>query len=384
MNNLKIFNTVEEYQAWKDGDDYVYPNICKVGEEVVYNGYPEPFWIEALEDVTVRFTSSWNKTNFCGSYSYDKITWTSWSSEIILRKGQKIYIRYAVLTGERWLWVSGKYNVGGNIVSLIYGESYLEYESIGTANLRYLFSEEATSVISAEDLVLVKTISAVYAGLFKNCSLLIKAPKLPKYLCKDCYEEMFRGCASLKKAPSLLVSSPRNTDRGWYKNMFTGCSDLSYIKMMMSIDFGSPGTTSDWSINWVSGVAKKGTFIANAKRTYFERGPHGIPEGWDLYLYDEDNDRYVVKFKVNEIPYEFYTDEPRDVKWREFINSEQNTNGYYEEDNFHTIYASNGVDRILLNNQYVITSENIILNASYTIGQRTATTEVTETTNVEE
>lgn len=367
MENLKIFNTQEEYQTWKDSDDYVYPNICKVGEEVVYNGYPEPFWIEALEDVSVRFTRSWSKTDFCGFYSYDKITWTSWSSEIILRKGQKIYIRYDVFT-ERLLWVSGKYNVGGSIVSLIYGEHYLEYESIGSVNLKHLFSEEATSVISAEDLVLVKATSAAYAGLFKNCSLLIKAPKLPKYLYRNCYEETFRGCASLKKAPSLLVSSPHNTDRGWYKNMFDGCSDLSYIKMMMSIDFGSPGTTSDWNMNWVNGVAEKGTFIANAKRTYFTRGVHGIPEGWDLYLYDEDNDRYVVKFSVNGIPYEFYTDEPRDITWREFVESNHNTNGFYIEDNFHTIYTSNGEDRIILNNEYVEAGHKVVLHASYTTG----------------
>ena len=58
MENLKKFNTQEEYQAWKDGDDYVYPNVCKVGDEVIYNGYPEPFWIEALEDVSVKFTNS--------------------------------------------------------------------------------------------------------------------------------------------------------------------------------------------------------------------------------------------------------------------------------------------------------------------------------------
>ena len=58
MNNLKKFKTESEYKAWKDGDDYVFPNICKVGEEVAYNNYPDPFWIEALEDVTVRFTNN--------------------------------------------------------------------------------------------------------------------------------------------------------------------------------------------------------------------------------------------------------------------------------------------------------------------------------------
>lgn len=53
MENLKKFNTQEEYQVWKDGDDYVYPSVCKVGDEVIYNNYPDYFWIEALEDLKV-------------------------------------------------------------------------------------------------------------------------------------------------------------------------------------------------------------------------------------------------------------------------------------------------------------------------------------------
>lgn len=89
--------------------------------------------------------------------------------------------------------------------------------------------------------------------------------------------------------------------------MFSGCSSLSFIKDLTVGNRNSPN-------DWVEGVSPTGTFIANVNRTNFTRGVNGIPEGWDLYLYDEDKDRYVVKFKVNGIPYEFYTDEPRDVR----------------------------------------------------------------------
>lgn len=43
MENLRIFNTQEEYEAWKDSDDYVVPNACKVNGEMFYNNFPEPF-----------------------------------------------------------------------------------------------------------------------------------------------------------------------------------------------------------------------------------------------------------------------------------------------------------------------------------------------------
>jgi hypothetical protein len=42
MENLRIFDTQEKYEAWKDSDDYVFPNICKVGEEIIYNDFPDP------------------------------------------------------------------------------------------------------------------------------------------------------------------------------------------------------------------------------------------------------------------------------------------------------------------------------------------------------
>ena len=54
MEKLKKFNTKEEYLEWKDSDDYSYPNVCKVADEIVYNDYPDPFWIE---DNTNGFTA---------------------------------------------------------------------------------------------------------------------------------------------------------------------------------------------------------------------------------------------------------------------------------------------------------------------------------------
>lgn len=368
MENLKKFNTQEEYQAWKDGDDYVYPNVCKVGDEVIYNGYPEPFWIEALEDLT--FESESNNL-ISPYYSYDKLNWNeTYSTSRVLRTGQKVYFKSDVGIGNGHLFklkVSGRFNVGGSLLSIGYDLDYLNY-------LDYNFSYEAnmkfsalqgSKVVNAKELVLPlcnKYNTHYFDSLFSNCSLLVSSPRIPK-LDDTMLNSLFAGCTSLEDAPTL------KGDYWSATNLFYGCSSLSFIKDLTVGNRYKPS-------NWVEGVPPTGTFIANSKRTDFTRGVSGIPEGWDLYLYDEDKDKYVVKFKVNNIPYEYYTDEPREVTWEEFIDSEYNTNG------FTYLNAAGTKFRPMFNNEFILynngvlsCSDNIILNGLYTIGQPTETTE---------
>lgn len=377
MENLKKFNTQEEYQAWKDGDDYVYPNVCKVGDEVIYNGYPEPFWIEALEDVTLDYdyyNGSGHPDFYC---SFDKVNWTLIDYKgTVLRKGQKAYIYLVGSLTYKTFRISGRYNVGGSILSLVYGLDYLKYNSINE-NYMAIFSE-AKQMVSAKELVLCKNTGVGFEGLFSGQTILEDTPKLKGVLTNSDkgIAGMFRGCKSLVKAPTV----PSFTTGNYYntvKELFYGCSNLNYIKAM----FTQPFRNNDYSYtkDWVNGVAEKGTFIANVKRTDFTRGVYGIPEGWDLYLYDAENDRYVVRFKVNNIPYEMYTDEPRDVAWSEFVESRQNTNGFKmwmnasNGDKNPTVRASN-LDYVLSNGDRIYGYDKIILDASYTIGQPTETT----------
>lgn len=374
MENLKKFNTQEEYQEWKDGDDYVYPNVCKVEDEIIYNGYPEPFWIEALEDVTVNLKS---EDISVGSYSFDKKTWTKMPySGIVVRTGQKLYIINSVMVYKK-LVVSGKYNAGGSILSLDYELNYLKYHTFSNnISVGSIFRKSANQIVSAKELILPNATVGSFNDLFHGCEFLIDSPKLINVISSfdDCFNYTYEGCISLTKAPTIpKLKSGIYTSNG-LKGMFKGCSNLSYIKALFTQSFSSgSGNSYNNTDNWVEGVSPTGTFIANAKRTDFTRGPHGIPEGWDLYLYDEDNDRYVVKFKVNGIPYEYYTDEPKDVTWDEFVASKQNTNGFKSVVESYTPCVKLGNDYILLNG--VKASGNIVLNASYTIGQPTTTTE---------
>lgn len=418
MEKLKKFNTKEEYQEWKDSDDYSYPNVCKVADEIVYNDYPEPFWIEALEDIRVwqgfiegssanggsssdPHSSYWKKSETYMTYSSDKVNWTSltkdYSSWAIIKTGEKLYFQstYKPTTSYNNIgtfYITGKCNIGGSILSLIHGADYLTERS--TFPEGYVFSGlfraghlgvEYNKIINAKDLILPEyTTYSCYSGLFRGCKDLLTAPRLPaKTVASQCYMNMFVDCVSLTKAPSLLALAHKGEYT--YGSMFSGCSSLSYIKMM-SLSPLSGGTYGS-NTGWVKGVSPTGIYIANYKGGLSAyRGDDYIPEGWNVYLYDEDNDRYVVKFSVNSIPYEYYTDEPKDITWNEFINSEYNTNGFtaQQEDGATAKTIKFGDNYVLLSGNKVLITDKVILNASYTIGQPTATTELTETTNEEE
>lgn len=206
MENLKKFNTQEEYQAWKDGDDYVYPNVCKVGDAVIYNGYPEPFWIEALEDVT--FNSECNEL-ISPYYSYDKLNWNkTYSTSRVLRSGQKVYFKSKINPGNGYLFklqVSGRFNVGGSLLSIFYDSDYLNYLDYDISESIKFTVFQNSKVVNAKELVLPpcnKYSSDYLRELFLNCSLLVSSPRIPK-MDNTMIPSMFKNCTSLQEAPTL-------------------------------------------------------------------------------------------------------------------------------------------------------------------------------------
>lgn len=197
---------------------------------------------------------------------------------------------------------SGRYNVSGNIMSLVSGIS--EFSSVNA--LRRLFYN-STNLISAINLSLATTVaSECYKQMFSGCTSLIAAPELPAttliYNCYNgmfsgctslttapelpattlanaCYYQMFNGCTSLTTAPSILPATKLVSD--CYNYMFQNCSTLNYIKAMFTT---TPSTS--YTRDWVNGVASSGTFVKNNAATWNETGVNGIPEGWAVETAD--------------------------------------------------------------------------------------------------
>ena len=172
-------------------------------------------------------------------YSMDSgITWSTLASDSyspIVYAGQKIMWKGNITPstsrspyGIGTFSSTGRFNVEGNAMSLLYGDNYATVYSVGSHSFFSMFNG-CTGLISAENLVLPATTLGEYCyqNMFQNCTSLIKAPStLPATtLAFACYRQMFYGCASLTTAPSALPATTLTQNCYYY--MFNGCTSLT-------------------------------------------------------------------------------------------------------------------------------------------------------------
>lgn len=137
-----------------------------------------------------------------------------------------------------------------------------------------------TSLTTAPELPATTLTEGCYSSMFNGCTNLTTAPGLPATtLAIYCYYSMFQGCTSLTTAPELPATS---LVQDCYSYMFHNCERLNYIKVKF---IENSGCTS----NWVSNVSKYGTFVMDYSSRWFVSGVNGVPDGWRVqYYYDED------------------------------------------------------------------------------------------------
>ena len=125
--------------------------------------------------------------------------------------------------------------------------------------------------------------SSSYNQMFKGCTSLIKAPEIQAthHNASGNYHmgQMFSGCTSLTSSPSLKIQTLGK--QGYYQ-LFYGCKNLNKIEMLAT-DVSATGCLS----SWVNGVASVGIFIKSSTATWDITGVNGIPSGWTV-LDDSD------------------------------------------------------------------------------------------------
>ena len=192
-----------------------------------------------------------------------------------------------------------RFNVEGNIMSLIYGDNFVGQtdmptsfiENIGQNGFFTAIFMNNTSLIDAENLILPLTTvyENCYSEMFSSCTSLITAPKLlpATTLAERCYSQMFSGCTSLITAPKLLATE---LVQWCYGSMFEGCTNLKnivcYAKNLEFDDIYSQTYTEDW----VKGVnTKNGSFVKDSSSVWPTTWPEneygnfaGIPVGWTI------------------------------------------------------------------------------------------------------
>ena len=274
------------------------------------------FFIEDISgaDNTLTITHNTNAPNFTLYTSTNQSNWTSIGNTssgnltATVPANSKLYLR---ATASAWgsgtqfranrIRLSGNYNVGGNIMTLLKAStSYTSLSSSGEWTFLELFKNE-TKLLNANLLYLptdtkrhcyhsmfegctnLRTAPALpatdltggtycYVNLFRNCTSLTTAPALPATtLATSCYLSMFNGCTSLTTAPALPATSLREK---CYAYMFQNCSSLNSITT-----YASNISASSCLYNWMSGVSAQGDFY-NLGGAQFQSGVSGIPSGW--------------------------------------------------------------------------------------------------------
>ena len=85
---------------------------------------------------------------------------------------------------------------------------------------------------------------------------------------------MFYGCTELTSAPELPA---KTLAYHCYQEMFHSCVKLNYIKALFTTT-----PSSDYTANWVSGVAANGTFVKSKDATWNVWWENGVPAGWTV------------------------------------------------------------------------------------------------------
>ena len=186
-----------------------------------------------------------------------------------------------------YFYSEDKYFVSGNIMSLLYGDSFADKIHLSQDNegaFAFLFSDyyderygNGVDINPAAPLVLPATTLAsnCYNAMFFGCRSLTSAPELPATtLVNNCYDSMFRSCTSLTSAPELPATTLASS---CYNTMFRDCTSLNYVKCL-----ATNISASDSRANWLNGVAATGTFVKAAGMTDWPTGVNGIPTGWTV------------------------------------------------------------------------------------------------------
>ena len=184
---------------------------------------------EVIEDSTFKLTRT------ASQYSLDNgTTWTSLSAGTntpTVSAGNKIMFKasnpsISTSYGIGTFSSTGKFNVSGNIMSLLYGDDFIGQTDLQGNYQFYKLFQSNTNIVDASQLIMPATtlVTYCYQYMFEGCSSLTTAPELPATtLANYCYRNMFVKCTSLTTAPELPAIILANY---CYNYMFGDCTSL--------------------------------------------------------------------------------------------------------------------------------------------------------------
>lgn len=216
---------------------YTISKIYACGGSLVWSGdTPTPPTPYSEQYLTFIVKTNGSKFKFSGNtidYSLDSgSTWTSLPSNTytpILNSGDTIMWRGSDMQVTSGNGIGNfstgnilyKYDVEGNVMSLIHGDDFKTATTISSYQFVKLFN--GCSGIEDQHIVLPATRVRphCYEGMFMGCVRMTSAPELPSTTMADyCYYNMFSGCNALTVAPTLPATTLASH---CYTNMFYFC-----------------------------------------------------------------------------------------------------------------------------------------------------------------
>ena len=172
--HLKLFKETQEYDSFKQSEQYVEPNIVVIqsNKKIHYNYKPRPivdntiknyFRFVAVEDSSILLSGMNMETGESATgidlqYSKDGKSWTQYEfTAVPLNAGETLYMKgnspngfsTLVETGGGVVYTfgdmsgegnttTGKYECHGNIMSLLYGDDFEDKTTIPSAGCFYV------------------------------------------------------------------------------------------------------------------------------------------------------------------------------------------------------------------------------------------------------
>ncbi|WP_295590248.1 hypothetical protein [uncultured Methanobrevibacter sp.] len=297
----------------------------------------------AIDSGTFSFSGSSSGSVNNSSIQYSLDSGSSWNTlnrntqSPTVSAGQKIMWKESLTPipyygGVGVFSSTGRFNIEGNIMSLLYSDNFIGQTSIvdkkyvfscmfsdnrnvintnklvlpstnlsGATNCYFRMFSGCTSLTTAPELPATSLAGSCYVNMFDGCSSLTTAPALPATtLARQCYSHMFNGCTSLTTAPELpattleyhcywlmfynctsLTTAPvlsaTTLVEGCYTGMFRNCSSLNYIKCL-----ATNISATDCTSVWLEDVSSSGTFVKASSMSSWPTGENGIPSGWTV------------------------------------------------------------------------------------------------------
>lgn len=200
-------------------------------------------------------TSGWTN-GFVGSYDEGEEFYTHFqftvpaNSKIYVRSNGLFYDKYE--SGEyldEHFFIDGEVNIGGNPLSLIFGQSYTSNQSnMPDFAFSNVFSE--TPIVDASELY------------------------LPDYTTSNCYQWMFDYCKSLVTAPLLPATT---LSYCCYGGMLEGCKALENVYCLAETDDESTNS-------WLREASATGTIVVSSNSCLALDTEDGVPTGWTIVI----------------------------------------------------------------------------------------------------